>query len=64
MIKLTGLDDKKFVINADHIEKLAETPQSVITLTNGNKYIVKESNDEIIKRVIEYKRKIYRGDFK
>ncbi|MEY7998707.1 flagellar FlbD family protein [Clostridium sp. Mt-5] len=64
MIKLTGLNDKEFVINADHIEKLTETPQSVITLTNGNKYIVQESNDEIIRRVIDYKRKIYRGDFK
>ncbi|MHC6179379.1 flagellar FlbD family protein [Clostridium sp. JNZ X4-2] len=64
MIKLTGLNDKEFVINADHIEKLTETPQSVITLTNGNKYIVQESNDEIIRRVIDYKRKIYRPDFK
>lgn len=64
MIKLTGLNDKEFVINADHIEKLTETPQSVITLINGNKYIVQESNDEIIRRVIDYKRKIYRGDFK
>ncbi|CAB1242047.1 flagellar FlbD family protein [Clostridium sp. MT-14] len=64
MIKLTGLNDREFVINADHIEKLTETPQSVITLTNGNKYVVKESNDEIIRKVIEYKRKIYRGDFK
>ncbi|WP_368487894.1 flagellar FlbD family protein [Clostridium sp. BJN0013] len=59
MIKLTGLDDKEFVINSDHIEKLVETPQSVITLLNGNKYIVKESNDEIIEKIIEYKRKIY-----
>lgn len=64
MIKLTGLDDKEFFINSDHIEKLIETPQSVITLTNGNKYIVKESSDEIIKKVIEYKRKIYVGNFK
>ena len=64
MIKLTGLNDREFVINADHIEKLTETPQSMITLTNGNKYVVKESNDEIIRKVIEYKRKIYRGDFK
>lgn len=59
MIKLTGLDEKEFVINSDQIEKLIEIPQSVITLVNGNKYIVKESNDEIIDKIIEYKRKIY-----
>lgn len=62
MIKLTCLDDKEIVINAEHIEKLEQTQQSVITLTNGNKYLVKESNDEVIKKVIEYKRKIFIGD--
>ncbi|MCT8976102.1 flagellar FlbD family protein [Clostridium sp. CX1] len=61
MIKLTGLDSKEYILNADHIEKLEQIPESVITLTNGKKYLVKESNEEIIRRVIEYKRKIYTG---
>ncbi len=61
MIKLIGLDNKDFVINADQIEKLENIPESVITLINGKKYLVKESNDEIIKKVIEYKRKIFTG---
>jgi Uncharacterized protein, possibly involved in motility len=61
MIKVVGLDSKEYVLNADHIEKLEEIPESVITLTNGKKYLVKESNDEIVRRVIEYKRKIYGG---
>lgn len=61
MIKLVGLDSKEYVLNADHIEKLEEIPESVITLTNGKKYLVKESNDEIVRKVIEYKRKIYAG---
>lgn len=61
MIKIVGLDSKEYVINADHIEKLEEIPESVITLINGKKYLVKESNDEIIRKVIEYKRKIYVG---
>lgn len=64
MIKLTGLDNKEMVLNADHIEKLEEVPDSVITLTNGKKYLVKESVDEIVNRVINYKRKIYIGDLK
>lgn len=59
MIKVTGLDSKEFVINADHIEKLEEIPESLIVLTNGRKYLVKESIDEIINRVVAYKRKIF-----
>lgn len=61
MIKVVGLDSKEYVLNADHIEKLEQIPESVITLTNGKKYLVKESNDEIVRKVIEYKRKIYAG---
>ncbi len=64
MIKLIGLDNKSFVINADQIEKLEQIPESVITLINGRKYLVKESNDEIIEKVIQYKRKIFLGDVK
>lgn len=64
MINITGLDGKEYVINSDHIEKLEQIPESVITLTNGHKYLVKESNDEIIKKVVEYKRRIFIGDLK
>jgi flagellar protein FlbD len=61
MINVTGLDGKEYVINADHIEKLEQIPESVITLTNDKKYLVKESNEDIVRKVIEYKRKIYIG---
>lgn len=64
MIKIIGFDNKPFVINADQIEKLEQIPESVITLINGRKYLVKESNDEIIEKVIQYKRKIFLGDVK
>ncbi|AVP54201.1 hypothetical protein K144313037_14750 [Clostridium tetani] len=59
MIHLTGLDNKDFVLNADHIEKLQSVPETVITLTNGKKYLVKEEIDDIISRVLKYKREIY-----
>jgi len=59
MIKLTGMNKKEFYLNADHIEKLEEVPESIITLTNGKKYIVLEEIDEIISKVIDYKRKIF-----
>ncbi|MCH3964217.1 MAG: flagellar FlbD family protein [Clostridium sp.] len=63
MIKLTGLDNKEFILNADKIERLDAIPESVITLTNGKKFLVKESNEEIVQKVIDYKRKIYNGNF-
>lgn len=59
LIKLIGLNNKEIIINADNIEKLEAVPESLITLINGNKYLVKENVDEIINKVIEYKRKIY-----
>jgi flagellar protein FlbD len=46
-------------INAEIVETIEETPDTVITLTNGKKYIVQESLDEVIKLIIEYKRSIF-----
>ncbi|MGE5628555.1 MAG: flagellar FlbD family protein [Solirubrobacterales bacterium] len=62
MIKVTGLDHVDFILNSDHIEKIEEVPESVITLTNGKKYLVKDSAQVIVEKVIEYKRKIYFND--
>ena len=59
MISVTRFNDTKIVINADIIHSVEETPDTVITLTTGTKYIVKESSSDIVDRVIEYKRKIY-----
>ncbi|MGL5152448.1 MAG: flagellar FlbD family protein [Clostridium sp.] len=58
MIYLTGMDNKEYVLNADHIEKLEEVPETIITLINGKKYIVLESVEEVIEEVIRYKNKI------
>lgn len=58
MIKVTRLNGKEFVVNAELIQFLEETPDTVITLLNHEKIVVKESADEIIKRVIEYSRSI------
>lgn len=59
MIDVTGMDNKEFVLNADHIEKIEEVPETLITLTNGKKYIVLQSIDEILEDVIKYKRRIF-----
>ena len=49
------------VLNADLIETIEETPDTVITLTSGKKIIVEESMDEIVRRVMDYKRALNRG---
>ena len=58
MINLTAMNNKAFILNADHIEKVEEVPETLITLTNGKKYIVLESVEEVIEKVIRYKNKI------
>jgi flagellar protein FlbD len=60
LIKLTSINNKNFILNAEHIEKIENVPESLITLINGNKYIVLESTEEIINKVIEYKNKIFK----
>ncbi|WP_069997458.1 flagellar FlbD family protein [Cellulosilyticum sp. I15G10I2] len=58
MIKLTKLNMQEFVINSDLIETIEHTPDTVISMTTGNKYVVKENQEDIINKIIEYKRKI------
>ena len=57
MIKLTGLNNKALYLNPDLFEKLEVTPVTVITLSNGKKYVVKESPDEVIELIIQFRRK-------
>ena len=58
MIKLTRTSGKEFVLNADLIEEVQETPDTVITLTNGKKLLVKDSADDIINKVVDYQQEI------
>lgn len=62
MIHLTKINNKKFVLNVDLIETVEETPDTIITLTNGHKIVVIENLDDVINKVINYKRKIYIKD--
>ncbi len=58
MIKLTRLNGKEFVVNADLIETIESTPDTVVTLVNEHRYVVKESVDDVVKKVMEYKRSL------
>lgn len=59
MVNLTGMNGKELVLNAEHIEKIEEVPETIITLTNGKKYIVLETPEEVVDRVIRYKNRIF-----
>ncbi len=59
MIRLTRLNDEEFVINCRQIERVESIPESNVILISGKHYVVKESVDEIINRVIEYNARIY-----
>ncbi|HOP63447.1 MAG TPA: flagellar FlbD family protein [Spirochaetota bacterium] len=51
IITLHKLNDESFFLNAYHVEIIESKPDTVITLTNDRKYIVKESPDEVIEMI-------------
>ncbi len=58
MIRLTRLNHLPLVLNCDLIEHIEVTPDTVITLTTGQIVRVREDADEIIRRIVEYRRRI------
>ena len=61
MIELTRYNETKFTLNAEIIEMVEETPDTVITLTTGKKIIVKESRQEVSNLVKLYRYEIHSG---
>lgn len=60
MISLTRFNGSRFVLNADMIREIEATPDTIITLSTDQKIIVRESVDEVLSAVLEYKRGIMR----
>jgi len=61
MIVLTHFGTgNRIAVNVDLIEKVEETPDTVITLVNGSRYLVQESLDQIIDELVEVKARILR----
>ncbi len=61
MIEVVGINGEEFLINAALIEKIEFIPETKITLTTGKYYLVKDTKEEIVNRIIEYNQKIIRG---
>ncbi|MGE5585643.1 MAG: flagellar FlbD family protein [Bacillota bacterium] len=61
MIRVHRLDGTEFVVNADLIETIEATPDTIITLTTGKKLVVRDAVDEVIAAAVRYKRTIALG---
>ena len=59
MIELTKLNGIKFFLNGELIESLEETPDTVISTTTGKKIVVAEKVEEVVEKVMQYKRKVF-----
>ena len=58
MITLTRLDKRVIVLNADLIKMVEATPDTIITLINGDTMLVQDSVDEVVRRAIDYQRQV------
>ncbi len=59
MIALTRLNGHPVMVNSDLIESLEETPDTVVTLTSGNKLIVRDAMVDVQRKIVAFKRAIY-----
>jgi len=58
MIRLTRINHVPLLLNSDLIEHIEITPDTVIAMTSGQKFMVRESADEVIEKVIYFRRTI------
>ncbi len=61
MIRLTRLNSHALTVNSDLIKFIENAPDTMLTLTNGEKIVVRESADEVVQRVIEFRRAVLAG---
>ena len=58
MIKVTRFNHSELIVNADLIEFVEHTPDTVITMLTGRKVLVREPVEEVMRRVIAYRRQV------
>ena len=61
MIQLTRLNNARLAVNCDLIKYVEAAPDTVITLLNGEKLVVRETTEEVIRRVSEFRRTVLRS---
>jgi len=61
MVEVEGINGEEFLLNASLIEKIEFIPETKVTLTTGKYYLIKDSKDEIVNKIIKYNQKILNG---
>jgi flagellar protein FlbD len=61
MIRLTRLNNQPLVVNSDLIKCVENAPDTVLTLVTGEKIIVRETTDQVLERVIDFRRAVLAG---
>jgi flagellar protein FlbD len=59
MIRVTRLDRSQLYINAEYIQSVESTPDTHIVLVNGHSYVVTESDEEVVARIMRYRQAVY-----
>lgn len=63
MIQLTRLNNQPLMVNSDLIKFVERSPDTVITLVNGEKILVRENPAEVRERIVEFRREVLQGAF-
>lgn len=61
MIQLTRLNNHPLVVNSDLIKFVEQSPDTVITLLSGEKIVVRESAQDVLDRVVQFRRSVLQG---
>jgi flagellar protein FlbD len=61
VIWLTRFDGTRFALNADLIQSMEETPDTVITLANGHHFVVRERAEDVVRQLIAFRHKVQVG---
>ncbi|MFA9422241.1 MAG: flagellar FlbD family protein, partial [Sedimentibacter sp.] len=58
MIEVVGINGEEFLLNASLIEKIEFIPETKVTLTTGKYYLIKDTKNEVVDKIIKYNQKI------
>jgi flagellar protein FlbD len=61
MIQLTRLNGQPLIINSELIKVIENTPDTVISLVNGEKIVVSETGEQVVERIVQFRRRVLGG---
>lgn len=61
MLALTEFSGRPFWLNPDHLLRMDAKPDTTLTLTSGDKVLVRESTEEVMERFVAYKQRIHKA---